>query len=148
MLCTVTNRITFPSIYFSMTFFMFTKRRIFYLLSAKSGRTAHAGFDVVVEDVNLLSGDFKHKRQNLGQAIQQSNLTESFLKQHSNIDNNLYFNRNHFEKSFKDDRENKTRLIRVMLNFKLFHCHDRNFGNEFERCTDKSYNSKILKRNW
>ena len=49
---------------------------------------------------------------------------------------------------FKDDSETKTRLIRVMLNFKSFQCHDRKLENEFEQCTGKSYNSEILKRNW
>ena len=118
-----------------------------YYLRNRDG-SAYVGFDVVIEDVNLLPGDFRHKRQNLVQAIQQSNLIELFLKQQNNIDNNLYFNRSHFEKSFKDDRETKTRLIRVMLNFKSFQCHDRKLGNEFEQCTGKSYNSEILKRNW
>ena len=118
-----------------------------YYLRNRDG-SAYVGFDVVIEDVNLLPGDFRHKRQNLVQAIQQSNLIELFLKQQNNIDTNLYFNRSHFEKSFKDDRETKTRLIRVMLNFKSFQCHDRKLGNEFEQCTGKSYNSEILKRNW
>ena len=118
-----------------------------YYLRNRDG-SAYVGFDVVIEDVNLLAGDFRYKRQNLVQAIQQSNLIELFLKQQNNIDNNLHFNRSHFEKSFKDDRETKTRLIRVTLNFKSFQCHDRKLGNEFEQCTGKSYSSKILKRNW
>ena len=110
--------------------------------------SAYVGFNVVIEDVNLVAGDFRHKRQNLGQAIQQSNLIDLFLKQQNNINNNLYFTRSHFEKSFKDNRETKTRLIRVMLNFKSFQCQDRKLGNEFKQCTGKSYNSEILKRNW
>ena len=35
-----------------------------------------------------------------------------------------------------------------MPNFKSFQCQDRKPGNEFQKCTSKSYNSKILKRNW
>ena len=51
-----------------------------YYLRNRDG-SAYVGFDVVIEDVNLLAGDFRYKRQNLVQAIQQSNLIELFLKQ-------------------------------------------------------------------
>ena len=63
---------------------------MFYLLPAKSGWISLCRIDLVIEDLNLLAGDFRHKRQNLGQAIEQSNLIELILKQQNNTDNNLY----------------------------------------------------------
>ena len=93
---------------FQQRFLYFLKGGYFTYCMRNRDGSAYVGFDVVIKDVNLLAGDFTHKRQNLGQAIQQSNLIYLFLKQQNNIDNNLYFTRSHFEKSFKDDRETKT----------------------------------------
>jgi len=38
-----------------------------------NAHSAFVGNDAVIEDVNLLAGQFRHKRQTLDQAIQQSN---------------------------------------------------------------------------
>jgi len=42
-------------------------------------KSAFVGNDAVIEDVNLLAGQFRHKRQTLDQAIQQSNCIQILL---------------------------------------------------------------------
>jgi len=42
-------------------------------------KSSFVGYDAVIEDVNLLAGQFRHKRQSLDQAIQQSNCIQILL---------------------------------------------------------------------
>jgi len=49
----------------------------------------NVGYDEVIEDVNLLAGQFRHKRQTVDQAITQSNCIDILTHQKRNLDNNL-----------------------------------------------------------
>ena len=52
-------------------------------------KSAFVGNDAVIEDVNLLAGQFRHKRQTLEQAIDQSNSIDVLQKQRQLFDKNL-----------------------------------------------------------
>ena len=54
-----------------------------------SNTSAFAGNDAVIEDVNLLAGQFRHKRQTSEQAIDQSNSIDTLQKQQQIFDENL-----------------------------------------------------------
>ena len=54
-----------------------------------SNTSAFAGNDAVIEDVNLLAGQFRHKRQTLEQAIDQNNSIDILQKQQQIFDENL-----------------------------------------------------------
>lgn len=54
-----------------------------------SNTSAFVGNDAVIEDVNLLAGQFHHKRQTLEQAIDQSNSIDTLQKQQQIFDKNL-----------------------------------------------------------
>ena len=54
-----------------------------------SNTSAFVGNDAVIEDVNLLAGQFRHKRQTLEQAIDQSDSIDTLQKQQQIFDKNL-----------------------------------------------------------
>ena len=54
-----------------------------------SNTSAFVGNDVVIENVNLLVGQFRHKHQTLEQAIDQSNSIDIVQKQQQIFDENL-----------------------------------------------------------
>ena len=69
--------------------------------------SAVVGNDAVIEDVNLLAGQFRHKRQTLEQAINQSNSIDILQKQQESFDKNLNIEASSFEQYFKDDLKRK-----------------------------------------
>ena len=85
-----------------------------------SNTSAFVGNDAVIEDVNLLAGQFRHKRQTLEQAINQSNSIDILQKQQKTLDENLQIKVTDCEQIFKDDRETKIRLVRALLHFTSF----------------------------
>ena len=92
---------------------------------------AFVGNDAVIEDVNLLAGQFRHKRQTLEQAIEQSNSIDILQKQQESFDKNLNIEVSSFDQVFKDDRETKIRLIRALIHFDSFKNKKRLLHNEF-----------------
>ena len=52
-------------------------------------KSAFVDHDVVIEDMNLLAGKFRHKRQILEQAIDQSNSIDVLQKHQQLFDKNL-----------------------------------------------------------
>ena len=54
-----------------------------------SNTSAFVGNDAVIEDVNLLAGQFRQKRQTLEQAIDQSDSIDTLQKQQQIFDKNL-----------------------------------------------------------
>ena len=112
-----------------------------------SENSVFVGNDTLIEDVNLLAGQFRHKRQTVDQAIAQSSSIDILQSQVDNINKNLGIKSSFFEPHFKDDRETKLRLVRAMINFGSFKNKSRKLANEF--CiNDKVYNLEILKINW
>ena len=107
---------------------------------------AFVGNDAVIEDVNLLAGQFRHKRQTLEQAIEQSNSIDILQKQQESFDKNLNI-ASSFDQVFKDDRETKIRLIRALIHFDSFKNKKRLLHNEF---SSEKYlmNPELLKTNW
>ena len=69
--------------------------------------SAFVGNDAMIEDVNLLAGQFRHKRQTLEQAINQSNSIDILQKQQESFDKNLNIEASSFEQYFKDDLKRK-----------------------------------------
>ena len=69
--------------------------------------SAFVGNDAVIEDVNLLAGQFRHKQQTLEQAINQSNSIDTLQKQQESFDKNLNIEASSFEQYFKDDLKRK-----------------------------------------
>ena len=59
--------------------------------------SAFVGNDAVIEDVNLLAGEFRHKRQTLEQAIAQSKSIDILQKQQQSFDKNLNIEASSFE---------------------------------------------------
>ena len=110
-------------------------------------KSAFVGNDAVIEDVNLLAGQFRHKRQTLEQAIDQSNSIDVLQKQQQLFDKNLNIQASECDQIFKDDRETKIRLVRALLHFNSFNNKNRLLHNEFstENCI---LNPEILKPNW
>ena len=92
---------------------------------------ALVGNDVVIEDGNLLAGQFHHKRQTLEHAIEQSNSIDILQKQQESFDKNLNIEVSSFDQVFKDDRETKIRLIRALIHFDSFKNKKRLLHNEF-----------------
>ena len=81
---------------------------------------AFVGNDAVIEDVNLLAGQFRHKPQTLEEAIEQSNSIDILQKQQESFDKNLNIEASSFDQVIKDDRETKIRLIRALIHFDSF----------------------------
>ena len=79
--------------------------------------SAFVGNVAVIEDVNLLAGQFRHKRQTLAQAIEQSNSIDMLQKQQESFDKNLNIEASSLDQVFKDDRETEIRLIRALIHF-------------------------------
>ena len=52
-------------------------------------KSAFVGHDAVIEDMDLLAGQFRHKRQILEQAIDQSNSIDVLQKHQQLFDKNL-----------------------------------------------------------
>ena len=82
--------------------------------------SAFVANDAVTEDVNLITGQFRHKRQTLEQAIEQSNSIGILQKQQESFDKNLNIEAFSFDRVFKDNRETKIRLIRALIHFDSF----------------------------
>ena len=61
----------------------------------------------MIEDVNLLAGQFRHKRQTLEQAINQSNSIDTLQKQQESFAENLNIEASSFEQYFNDDLKRK-----------------------------------------
>ena len=108
---------------------------------------AFAGNDAVIEDINLLAGQFRHKRQTLEQAIEQSNSIDILQKQQQSFDKNLNIEASSFDQVIKDDRETKIRLIRTLIHFDSFKNKKRLLHNKFS--SEKHLmNPELLKTNW
>ena len=82
--------------------------------------SAFAGNDAVIEYVNLLAGQFRHKQQTLEQVIEQSNSIDILQKHQESFDKNLNIEASSFDQVFKDDRETKIWLIRALIHFDSF----------------------------
>ena len=82
--------------------------------------SAFVGNDAVIEDVNLLAGQFRHKRQTLEQAIEQSNSIDILQKQKESFNKNLNIEASSFDHVFKDDCEMKIRLMQALIHFDSF----------------------------
>ena len=63
----------------------------------------------MIEDVNLLADQFRHTRQTLGQAVDQSNSIDILQKQQESFDKNLNIEASSFEQIFKGESETKIR---------------------------------------
>ena len=109
--------------------------------------SAFVGNEAVIEDVNLLAGQFRHKRQTLEQAIDQSNSIDILQKQQESFNKNLNIEASSFEHVFKDDRETKIRLIRALIHFDSFKNEKRLLHNEFSS-EKQLMNPELLKTNW
>ena len=81
---------------------------------------AFVGNDAVIEDVNLLAGQFRHKRQTLEQAIEQSNSIDILQKQKESFNKNLNIEASSFGHVFKDDCKTKIRLMQALIHFESF----------------------------
>ena len=101
----------------------------------------------MIEDVNLLAEQFRHKRQTLEQAIDQSNSIHVLQKQQQLFDKNLNMQASECDQIFKDDCETKIHLVCALIHFNSFKNKNRLLYNEFstENCV---LNPEILKRNW
>ena len=110
-------------------------------------KSAFVGNDAVIEDVNLLAGQFRHKRQTLEQAIDQSNSIDVLQKQQQLFDKNLNIQTSEYDQIFKDDRETKIRLVRALIYFNSFKNKNRLLYNEFST-ENRVLNPEILKPNW
>ena len=113
-----------------------------------SNTSAFVGNDAVIEDVNLLAGQFRHKRQTLEQAIDQSDSIDTLQKQQQIFDKNLQMKITDCEQIFKDDRETKIRLVRALLHFASFKNKKRPLVNEFSCDDNKTLNPEVLKTKW
>ena len=109
--------------------------------------SAFVGNDAVIQDVNLLAGQFHHKRQTLEQAIDQSNSIDILQKQQELFNKNLNIEASSFEQVFKDDRETKIRLIRALIHFDSFKNKKRLLHDEFSS-EKQLMNPELLKTNW
>ena len=69
--------------------------------------SAIVGNDAVIEDVNLFTDQFRHKRQALEQTIEQSNSIDILQKQQESFDKNLNLEASSFDQVFKDDLKRK-----------------------------------------
>ena len=89
-------------------------------------------------DTNLKCGQFRHKRQSLKQSAIQSQIVDTVNEELSNMEKNLSFEESYNNRSMKDDRDIKTRLMVAMINFKSFEIKEyRNlseFAAETRRC--------------
>lgn len=113
-----------------------------------SNTSAFVGNDAVIEDVNWLAGQFRHKRQTLEQAIDQSNSIDTLQKQQQIFDENLQIKIKDCEQIFKDDRETKIGLVRALLHFAFFKNKKQPLFNEFSCDDNKTLNPEVLKTNW
>ena len=91
-----------------------------------SNTSAFAGNFVVIEVVNLLADQFRHKPQTFEQAIDQSNSIDILHKQQQKFDE----------------------LARALLHSKFFKNKKRLFANEFSCDNIRTLNSEVLKTNW
>ena len=110
-------------------------------------KSAFVGNDAVIEDVNLLAGQFLHKRQTPEQAIGQSNSIDVLQKQQQLFGKNLNIQTSEYDQIFKDDRETKIRLVRALMYFNSFKNKNRLLYNEFST-ENRVLNPEILKPNW
>ena len=94
-------------------------------------KSAFVGNDAVIEDVNLLARQFRHKRQTLELAIDQSNSINVLQKQQQLFGKNLNIQASECDQIFKDDRGTKIRLVRALLHFNSFKNKNRLLYNEF-----------------
>ena len=60
-----------------------------------SSKSAFVGYDATIEDVNLLAGQFRHKRQTLEQAIEQSLCIDILQKQLKQLYENIGLKNSH-----------------------------------------------------
>ena len=70
--------------------------------------------------MNLKCGQFRHKCQSLEQNAIQSQIVDTMDQELSNMEKNLSFKVSSNNRSMKDDRDIKTRLMVAMINFKSF----------------------------
>ena len=109
--------------------------------------SAFAGNDAVIEYVNLLAGQFRHKQQTLEQVIEQSNSIDILQKHQESFDKNLNIEASSFDQVFKDDRETKIGLIRALIHFDSFKNKKKLLHKEFS--SEKHLmNPELLKANW
>ena len=64
-------------------------------------KSAFVGNDAVIEDVKVLPGQFRHKRQTLEQAIDQSNSIDVLQKQQQLFDKNLNIQASEYDQVLK-----------------------------------------------
>ena len=110
--------------------------------------SAFLGNDAVIEDVNLLAGQFRHKRQTLGQAIDQCNCIDLLQREQKIFDKNLDIKMKAYEHTFKDDLETKLQIIRALLHFGSFKNKNRSLCNEFSTDNNVKLNPERLKKYW
>ena len=110
--------------------------------------SAFIGNDVVIEDVNLLAGQFCHKRKTLEQAIGQSNSIVILQKQQESFDKSLNREISSFEQIFRNDPEMKIRLIPALIHIASFkNIKKRYLHNKFDS-EKQLMNPELLKINW
>ena len=109
--------------------------------------SAFVGNDAVIEDVNLLADQFRHTRQTLGQAVDQSNSIDILQKQQESFDKNLNIEASSFEQIFKGESETKIRWIRALIHFDSIKIKISLLHNEFS-IEKQLLNPELLKTNW
>ena len=150
--CTSYGPLLIDLIYHQATFqprYKDLMRRYFsYPLNESKSDIVYVGWDAIAEDTNLKCGQFRHKRQSLGQSAIQSQIVDTMNQELSNMEKNLSFKESSNNRSIKDDRDIKTRLMVAMINFKSFKIKKyRSLSNEFAAETF-IFNEGILKENW
>ena len=142
------------SVHFAMIRFSFQERSLdlvkdgyFTFILRGVDTSTFVGNDAEIEDVNLLAGQFSHKRQTLEQAIEQSNSIDILQKQQESFDKNLNIKASSLDQVFKDDRGTNIRLIRARLHFDSFTNKKRLLHNNFSG-EKHLMNPELLKTNW
>ena len=102
----------------------------------------------MIEDVNLLAGQFRHKLKTLEETNEQSNSIDILQKQQESFDKTLnLLLSSSFNQVFRDDCEMKILLIRAHIHFDSFKNKKRFLHNEFS--SEKHLMiPELLKTNW